>query len=124
MAMLDEWSQTAVRHWVSGTDVKQWRYWINGHKHWFSIGYQEQTWNNGDVQMWNNGNVGWTVINSDSALGIRNIRETMAMLDEQSQTQSTLVVMYNQRYPVKILYIWGSIKLCFKVTLQLYLWDD
>ena len=54
-----------------------WRCWMNGHKQWFSNGYREQTWNNDDV--------GWTVTNSGSAMGIGNRRETMAT-EERSQT--------------------------------------
>jgi hypothetical protein len=56
MTMWDEWSQTVVQQWVSGTDMKQWRCWMNGQKQWFSNGYQEETWNNDDI--------GWTVTNT------------------------------------------------------------
>ena len=105
------WTVTVVQQWVLGTDVKQWRCCMNGHKQWFSNGYWEQTWNNGDAA--------WTVTNSGSAMGTGNRRETMAILHERSQTQSTLVTTYPQGCPVKIVYIWGSFKLRFKVTMQL-----
>jgi hypothetical protein len=51
-----KWTGTAVQQQVSGTDVKQWWSWMNGHKQWFSNGYQEETWNNDDI--------GWTVRNT------------------------------------------------------------
>lgn len=43
----------------------------------------------------------------------------MAMLGEWSQTQSTSVIMYPHGCPVKILYIQGSFKLHFKLTMEL-----
>jgi hypothetical protein len=51
---------------------------VNGLEQRFSYGCQEQMWNNGDV--------GWMVTNSGSAMGIRNRRETLVMLDGRSQT--------------------------------------
>jgi hypothetical protein len=84
MTMLDEQSQTVVQQWALGRDVKQWRCWKKGHKRWFSNGCWEETWNNDDV--------GWKVTNGASAMGIGKRRETMTMLDERSQTKSTLVI--------------------------------
>jgi len=78
MTMLDEQSWTVVQQWVMGRDVKQWRCWMNSHEQWFSNGYREETWNNDDV--------GWTVMNSGSAMGNGKRRETMTMLDKQSWT--------------------------------------
>jgi len=51
---------------------------LNGREQRFSNRCQEQTWNNGDL--------GWTVTNSGSAMGIRKRRETITMSDERSQT--------------------------------------
>jgi hypothetical protein len=82
MMMLDDRSQTVVQQWVSWRDMKRWC-WMNGHKQWFSNGYHEETWND---------DVGWTVTNSGSAVGIMKRHETMIMLNERSQTQSTLVI--------------------------------
>jgi len=78
MTMLDERSWTLVQQWVWGRDMKQWRCWVNGHEQWFSNVYGEETWNNDDV--------GWTVMNIGSAMGMGKRRETMMMLDERSRT--------------------------------------
>ena len=106
---------------------------LNGREQRFSDGYQEQTCNNDDV--------GWTVMNSGSAMGNGKRCETMTMLDEQSWTvvqqwvpgrdvkqwrcwmnshkQSTLVMTYPQGCPVKNVCIWRSFKLRFKVIMEL-----
>ena len=77
---------TVVQRWISRADMKQWWCWTNSHKQWFSNGYREETWNDDDG--------GRTVTNSGSATGIGKRRETVIMLDEWSQIQSTLVITY------------------------------
>jgi len=129
MTMLDERSQTVVQQWISGTDVKQWRCWMNGHKQWFSNGYREHVkqwrcWMNSHKQWFSNGYREhmkqwrcWMKSQTMVQQWISGTCETMTMLDERSQTQSTLVITYSQGCPVKIVYIWRPLKLRYKVTL-------